>query len=143
MSTITATTVTRLSEAAAAEAKGFRLATTEQMKTWARKNGVNVPEAQGRPSQEAIDAFNKAHKRNRLTYVTGVAPQPTTNFVFTTAAGRESKFDAVTEDVRAWAQEQGMSVGARGRLPRAVIDAYGQAHAKPRKARKPKADASA
>ena len=58
MSTITATTVTRLSEAAAAEAKGFRLATTEQMKAWARKNGVNVPEAQGRPSQEAIDAFS-------------------------------------------------------------------------------------
>jgi hypothetical protein len=31
-------------------------------------------------------------------------------------------------DVRAWAQEQGLTVGARGALPAQVVQAYAKAH---------------
>jgi hypothetical protein len=31
-------------------------------------------------------------------------------------------------DVRAWAQEQGFTVGARGALPTQVVQAYAKAH---------------
>ena len=145
MSTITNTAVRAAAAAAKAEAEGKRLATVEQMKTWGRENGYKVPEAQGRPSKALIEAYNgdTRNKRARRVYVSGAAPAAPTRFTFTTAAGRESTFEAVTEDVREWARgQEGLTVGDRGRLSRAVVDAYGQAHAKPRKARKAKAKTS-
>lgn len=138
MSTVTTTAVRNAALAAAAEAKGKRLATVDQMKGWGRSNGWDVPEAQGRPSNALVQAFNDApeNRRRRLTYVSGAAPAPKVRYAFTTKAGRESSFEAPTEEVREWAKgQEGLTVGDRGRLSRAVLDAYGQAHARTRKAK--------
>ena len=46
-------------------------------------------------------------------------------------------------DIRTWAQEHGITVAGRGRLPKSVITAYDKAHSKPVASRKPKAALSA
>ena len=133
--TVTTAAVRAAAEAAAAEAAGKRLATTEALYAWGRENGFKVPEAQGRPAKALIEAFKSdtANRRKRLTYVSGAAPEPLVTFDYVTASGRKSKFQATNSEVREWAREQeGLTVGERGRFSQAVRDAYGQAHNKPR-----------
>lgn len=110
---------------------------------WATLNGYKVNDGRGRVANEVIDAYNadKANRRARRQYVAGAAPADTTTFHFTTAAGRESTYEGVPSEVRAWGVEQGLCKPTRGRLPQSVIDAYGQQVAKPPRKRKAKASA--
>lgn len=121
--------------------KGYRQSTAADVKAWAEANGLQVHAGRGRMPLAAIHAYNKANKRARRQYVVGSAVPTTLTHPFTTKAGRESTFQATNADVRTWATEQGLVVGERGRFSRAVLNAYGQAHAKTRAPRKPKADA--
>lgn len=140
MTTITAAAVRNAALAAQAEKDGFRLATTEEMKSWGKDNGFTIPEAQGRPATDLIEAFNKAVKRRKMVYVSGAAPEPGTRYEYTSKNGRKRVFVAPTGEVRAWAQgQEGLTVKGRGRLTQDVLDAYGQAHEKPAPKRKPKA----
>ncbi len=44
------------------------------------------------------------------------------------SGGSGSSGGPSAKDVRAWAQEQGLDVPARGRVPASVLDAYSAAH---------------
>ena len=135
-STITVHAVTPLA--------GYRQATASEVKEFGEKNGFKVNAGRGRMALDLVHAFNKANKRRKVQYVTGTGQASrTATYEFTTAAGRKSKFKAQPQDVRAWAKDKGLTVGERGRFSAAVRDAYGQAHAPVRKARKSKATASA
>ena len=135
-STITVHAVTPLA--------GYRQATASEVKEFGEKNGFKVNAGRGRMALDLVHAFNKANKRRKVQYVTGTGQSTRTQeYAFTTAAGRESKFTAVPSEVRAWAKEQGLTVGERGRFTQEVRNAYGQAHAKVRAPRKPKAQADA
>lgn len=141
--TSTTATIVRIAAETAAEAKGYKVAPAEAVKDWGKTNGYKVNEGRGRMPLSLVEAFNKANKRRRVVYVPGTDTQPEQVYEFTTAAGRKSKFKAQPQDVRAWAKDKGLTVGERGRFSAAVRDAYGQAHAPVRKARKSKATASA
>jgi hypothetical protein len=118
---------------------GFRQATTDEVKAWGRKQeGMKVNDKQGTLSHALVDGFNKANRRRRVQYLPGSPAVAPTEFAFTTASGRASTYSAPLPTVRAWAQENGHTVGSRGRLPQPVIDAYGQQVAKPAKPRKPR-----
>jgi cobalamin biosynthesis Mg chelatase CobN len=51
-------------------ARQQRLATADEVRTWARANGYDVGE-RGRFSTDVVNGFNKAHKRNNLAYPGG------------------------------------------------------------------------
>lgn len=119
---------------------GFKAVPTDVIKAWAKENGYDVPERQGRLSNEVIDEYNKKNARRRRQYLPGGTPE-TKTYVYTTAAGKESTFEAVPEDVRAWATDEGLTTATKGRFSRAILDAYGH-HVKPPRARKAKATAN-
>jgi hypothetical protein len=51
-------------------ARQQRLATADEVRTWAKENGFNVGE-RGRFSTDVVNGFNKAHKRNNVAYPGG------------------------------------------------------------------------
>lgn len=118
---------------------GRRPATVNEVKTWGRSNGFEVSDHQGRLANDLVDAFNTAGSKGRASqkvqYVVASDVPESQTFPYTTAAGRESTFTAPAKVVRAWAKDNGLTVGARGRFTAEVRNAYGQAHAPARKPR--------
>jgi hypothetical protein len=134
-----ATSTTDTTLLAAGPVAGYKQSTAADVKAWAAENGLTVHAGRGRMPLSVVHAYNKANRRNRRQYVLGSGVAATRTFPFTTAAGRESTFQATNKEVRTWAQAQeGLTVGAKGAFSREVLNAYGQAHAKAR-TRKPKA----
>lgn len=113
---------------------GYRQATATDVKDWAEKNGYTVSRGRGRMPLEVVNAFNAAHRRTKsrkgTQYVLGSATQEARSYTYTTAKGRQGKFTAEPRAIRAWAEENGHEVGARGRFRQDVLDAYGQAQRK-------------
>ena len=118
---------------------GRRPATVSEVKDWGRDNGFTVSDHQGRLANALVDAFNAAGSKGRASqkvqFVVGSDVPEAQTFPYTTASGRESTFTAPAKVVRAWAKDQGLPVGERGRFTAEVRNAYGQAHAPARKPR--------
>ena len=112
---------------------GMTQASAPQVREWGVQHGFEVKTGPGRLSMALVRAFNDAHKD--VQYVLGSsasAAQPQ-RFEYTTAKGRTGAFTATSAQVREWgtATVEGYTA-TRGRPSRAVIDAYGQAHARTR-----------
>lgn len=101
-----------------------------QVRAWAQAEGLDVPQ-RGRLSNALIEAFNKANPRAKYepghveTFEHAAKPEQ---------GGRTVKMQISVPAVRAWAKENGVQVGERGRLTDAVKDAYVLAQAEARRA---------
>lgn len=100
------------------------------LREWGNANGFPVAE-RGRPSKAAVDAFNAEHPRAK--YSPNVV-QTMEHAAKPAEGGRTVKMQISVPAVRAWAQENGVKVGERGRLTDEVKDQYVLAQAAARKA---------
>lgn len=109
---------------------GYRQASADEVKAWAADNGFTVKPGRGRMPLAVVNAFNEAHgkgRKRKAQYVLGSKVQTEREYVYTTAKGRKGKFSAQPQDIRAWAQEQGLTTAVRGKFSQDILDAYGQA----------------
>lgn len=99
-------------------------ATAREVRQWAEAEGLIGKGQRGRLGSEVIKAFNKSVTRGRrypLTYEK--APAPTVKHT-AKVQGRPPVTKSVNlAEVRERALAKGVTVGARGRLPKAVLDA--------------------
>ena len=83
---------------------------------------------QGKDYQIDLTEEHEAELREILTpYIDKGRPAPRRTRT-TSGKSRASSQRAERASIRTWAEEQGMDVPRRGRLPRAVIEAYERAH---------------
>lgn len=102
--------------------------TATDVRVWAARKGIEVA-AHGRLSAEVIDAYNKGRKN---TY-SATMVQPNLSPVLSVPGykiGKGGRKTRVTEkvtasEVRAWARDNGIDVGDRGRIPAEVLVAFG------------------
>ena len=136
-------TVSATAVAHAEALPGYRLATAREVRNWANVNGYTLGHGRGRMPMAAVKGFNEAHEGDKVQYVLGTGTASAgkstpRKYEYTTKGGRKGKTIATTPArIREWAADNfDGEVPARGRLPRSVVDAFGQAHAKTRKPRK-------
>lgn len=128
MSTATSTT-----EAASLTRK-VTVVTATEVRAWAEGRKINGKvgvAARGSLPAEVIDAYNKAHKAKRYerTIVQPSASVLTIEGRKTDARGRKNRttYKVDVPTIRAWARENGVEVGERGRIPASVKAAYAAA----------------
>lgn len=94
-------------------------ASPTQVRVWAIDNGLILAGQRGRLGAEVIKFYNAAHalKHTEHTFVktVKVSAKP--------AKGRTVTRTVNVSQVRAAARAAGVEVGARGRLPKSVLDA--------------------
>lgn len=106
-----------------------KVVTAQDVRDWAADktiNGLVGVAVRGRLPFEVIEAYNKCHR----VHYSPLAQQPLP--VLTIKGKRDAKgrinasaaYKVTNPDVRQWAIAQGFTVGVRGRLPKAVLDAY-------------------
>ena len=96
---------------------GTEGAETVQFAYDGRTYEIDLAEGNRRGLEEFLERYINAARRVRRPAATGGQPR-----------GKPS--DHVDRNaVRAWANEEGIEVGQRGRIPKKVIDAYRKAHA--------------
>lgn len=102
--------------------------TAEDVRAWARNKGLDVAE-HGRLSGETIAAYNKGRKH---TYAPTMVQADVSRVIEVPGfrLGKNGRKVRVTEkvtnaEVRAWARENGLDVGDRGRIPAEVLAAFG------------------
>ena len=86
-----------------------------------------IPFSVGKDSWE-IDLTEENEQRLRdalAPFITKARKQPRTR-----SAQRTSSGSSNNREIRAWAQEQGIAVPARGRIPQTVVDAYADRNGK-------------
>lgn len=105
--------------------RGFILATAEDVRTWA---GIPLDQ-RGRLGNDTIRDFNKSHGfgKGRMMYVRGL-PNVTT-YNLTDDDGNKVTVKADPSEIRAWASDNGYTVGDRGRHSHAVVLAFAAAQA--------------
>lgn len=77
---------------------------------------IDLSEEHAAELRQALGRFATAARKETGTRRRSTAPA-------TAALGRQR-----TQQIRAWAQAQGMTINSRGRLNASVIDAYDKAH---------------
>jgi len=97
------------------------------MTAWAaEQDGREVPTvgARGKFSQTLIDLFHKANKGQK--YVTKLVPTIKVKGVRVSDSGRKTpvQVTATLAEVRAFAEAEGLPVGARGRVSQDVLTAF-------------------
>jgi hypothetical protein len=122
-----------------------------QVRDWAQKNDFPAGGARGRLPGETIAAFNEAHPQTpyKVAERTSEATVKVTGSREITTNGKTRKvpFSATVSksDARKWGQDNGYTVGDRGRLPQEVLQAFGlhtaEMNAAARKSSKSKAAA--
>lgn len=106
--------------------KSVKFAPASAVREFATQNGIPMGE-RGRPNPVAVEAFNKANKRNGVQYVEkAFRPTETVQTVKVNASGRKTPIRKaiVIADAREAAIKAGVPVGARGRLTHEVKAAY-------------------
>lgn len=107
----------------------FAQPTADAVREVARKRGIKVS-PRGRLSMQAIEAYNKGRKPENQYTPTWDQPLPllTIKGRKTDKAGRtvSATYRITAPELRAWARDNGFpELPERGRLPQAVMDAYG------------------
>lgn len=105
--------------------RGFAKATADDVRAFAKANGLPFGGSRGRLPKATIEAFNTAHSKGkgRSKYVPGL-PKESTYRQFGPKGGLRKEATIEPHIVRQWAAVQGYDVAARGRLSRSVIDAF-------------------
>lgn len=95
-------------------------ASPSQVRQWAVEQGLIKAGQRGRLGAPVIKAYNKAHavKHSEASFL------PTIKHTAKPAKGRKVTRTVNVTQVRSWAAENGLAVGARGTLPTSVLDAY-------------------
>lgn len=94
-----------------------------EVRAFAKAEGIEVG-ARGRFSKELVDAFHKANKGKR--YMPNHVPTRKISGTRETANGRKVPVTvtATLAEVRAFAKDAGLPIGARGRVSRPVLAAF-------------------
>src|SRR5690606_22653787 len=98
----------------------FKTASPAQVRAFAAEKGFQVG-ARGKFSDELVKAFNTEH---RCTPYRAGQFVPTEKHTVKPEKGRKVTRTINLSEVRAAAREAGVQVGARGRIPTQVKDAY-------------------
>lgn len=110
-----------------------KIVTATMVREWAANRTINGKvgvAARGSLPFDVIEAYNKVHKAQ---YVRAIV-QPSTSVLTITGRkvdkrGRKNRatYKVDVPTLRAWARENGFEVGARGRIPVAVQEAFAAA----------------
>lgn len=105
--------------------RGFTRATAADVRAWGAEVGLPIGGSRGRLPMDTIDAFNKAHGsgKGRMRY-TKTDRHPERVYEAKPDKGRTRRETATAPQIRAWAALNGLSVQPKGRLPKAVTEAY-------------------
>lgn len=105
--------------------RGFAQATAADVRTWGAAQGLPVGGSRGCLPKSTIEAFNTAHGKGkgRSRYV-GTPVGVRTYQQVGPKGGVRKAATIESKVVRQWAAAEGYDVAARGRLPKAAIDAF-------------------
>ena len=101
-------------------AKTVNYASPADVRSWGTENGFTVGK-RGLFSDSLVKAYNKAHKSRK--YVPA-SYEKTITVVAKRPGKTPLRRNIVESKARAWAAENGHTVGKRGTLPKAVREAY-------------------
>ena len=97
----------------------------DDVRAWGKTHGFEVKD-RGRLGDDLVEAFNKKRKNKYVS----TSKQPTRVVKLAgkradkTGRNRSVQIVTTVPEVRAWAQDQNLEVGKRGRIPQSVFDAF-------------------